>query len=94
MRLHGGFSRQKALLFNFLSAITAVLGTVAALFLGSLLPNFTDFLIPFGVGGFIYIAGSDLIPEIQREDNTMRSVLQVMVFVLGILVMWGLVLLE
>jgi len=85
--LHAGFSKQKALAMNFLSALAAVLGTVLALWLGDVTSTFTQILVPFAVGGFVYIAGSDLIPELHKHNGTSNSILQLLAFVLGILVM-------
>ncbi len=90
--LHSGFSKNKALLFNFLSALTAVLGAIIALYFNSLVENFEVLLVSFAVGGFIYIAGSDLIPELHHEEGTKNSIIQIIVFLLGILTM-GLLLL-
>lgn len=84
--LHGGFSRAKALLFNFLTALTAVLGAGVALFLGSI-EGFLGFLAPFAAGSFIYIAGADLIPELHKEVEVKRSFFQFLFFVFGILIM-------
>lgn len=92
--LHGGFSKGRALFFNFVIALTAVFGAVVSLLMGSLLENITSFLIPFTVGTFIYIAGSDLIPELHKEVNPKRSLLQLTAIVLGVLVMLSLLLLE
>jgi len=85
--LHGGFSRRKALLFNFFTALTAILGLVLAFTMSSMIENFTLFAIPFAAGGFIYIAGSDLIPEIHKEVKAKTSLISLGTFILGILVM-------
>jgi zinc and cadmium transporter len=92
--LHGGFSRVKALFFNFLSGLTAVLGAVIALFLQSSIANINSVLVPLAIGGFIYIAGSDLIPELHKEVDVQSSTWQVIAFVLGVLVMMALLLLD
>lgn len=92
--IYGGFSKSKALTFNFLTALTAVLGTFVALLLGFYLANFTVFLVPFAAGGFIYIAGSDLIPELHKEVKPLKSILELLVFILGVLVLLSLILLE
>jgi zinc and cadmium transporter len=88
--LQGGYSKKKALLFNFLISLTAVLGVVLALILGNYFENITSFLIPFAAGGFIYIAGADLIPELHREVKVRKSVLQLLFIILGIAVMYSL----
>jgi len=85
--LHGGFTKTKALFFNFLTALMAVLGAVIALAINSEFSNITVFLIPFAAGGFIYVAGSDLIPELHKVVQLKQSLLQLLAFVSGILVM-------
>jgi zinc and cadmium transporter len=85
--LHAGFSKAKALLFNFLSALTAVLGVVIAILIGTKIGGFTEFLVPFTAGGFIYIAGSDLIPELQKECAPSKSFIQLIALLLGIGIM-------
>ena len=92
--LHGGFSKWKALLFNFITALNAVVGAIVSLLLSSYVENMAVFLIPFAAGAFIYIAGSDLIPELHKEVKVERSLLQFIAIVLGVMVMLGLLLLE
>lgn len=93
--VHGGFSRGRALLVNFGSALLAVLGAVAALFLSGSVEGLELILVPIAAGGFIYIAGSDLIPELNKHSENIRlSIVQFISFVAGIAVMAGLLLLE
>jgi len=92
--IYGGFKKSKALFFNFLSAVTAILGALVSLGLGLYIEGFTVFLIPFAAGGFIYIAGSDLIPELQKEAKPSKSALQLTAFIFGILCLLSLVFLE
>jgi zinc and cadmium transporter len=54
----------------------------------------THYLVPFTVGAFIYIAGSDLIPELKKETLTYRSLLQFFALISGILIMVALTFLE
>ncbi|MEK6887250.1 MAG: ZIP family metal transporter [Nanoarchaeota archaeon] len=87
--LYSGYSKSKALLFNFLSAITSVVGAILVLALAGT-EQFT-FLIPFTVGGFIYIAGADLLPELHKEKYSFRTAFtQLIAMVAGITVMYGL----
>ncbi len=92
--IHGGFSKSKALILNFASALMAVLGACIALWLSSIADSTVAFLVPLAAGGFIYIAGSDLIPELHKHMRLRSSLLQVLTFLLGILVMAALLLLE
>ncbi len=92
--IHGGFGRKKALLFNFASALTAVLGVLVVWGLNFQTEDFTRLLIPFTAGGFLYIAGSDLIPELHKETAPAKSLLQFLGLLLGIGLMLGLTILE
>lgn len=82
--VYGGFSKAKALFFNFASALTAMLGTVLTLILGFKLTGIIPLIIPFTAGGFLYIAGSDLIPELHKETNLLKSGFQLLGLLLGI----------
>lgn len=83
--LYAGFERRKALLFNFLTALTAFLGAMTALSLSFFVEDLTRILIPFAAGNFIYIAGSDLIPELHAEETLSRTLIQTVAMVLGVL---------
>lgn len=85
--LHGGFSRGRALFMNFLVATVSVVGVVAALLLDQRVNDVQLLLAPFAAGGFIYIAGSDLIPELHKEVKVSKSLLQFAAFILGIAAM-------
>ncbi|MEK6898127.1 MAG: ZIP family metal transporter [Nanoarchaeota archaeon] len=88
--LRGGFSKIKAMILNFMSALLAVAGAVTSLILGGYIGNVQFIIIPIAIGGFIYIAGSDLIPELHKEFSVGKAFLQLISFVAGILVMVGL----
>jgi zinc and cadmium transporter len=92
--IHGGFSREKALIFNFLSALTAVAGVIFILLIGPKFMDLVSLLVPFTAGGFIYIAGSDLIPELHKETDLKKSAFQLLGLLLGIGVMLLLLLIE
>lgn len=86
--VYGGFSRVKALVFNFLSQVTCVIGGIVGFFL-SQTQEFTLVLLPFAAGGFIYIAASDLIPELHKEAELKKSMISFVFFIIGILFMFG-----
>ncbi|MDO8460769.1 MAG: ZIP family metal transporter [Nanoarchaeota archaeon] len=88
--VHGGFSQKKALFLNFISALFAVLGTILTLWLGTKIQNIQLILIPIAAGGFIYIAGSDLIPELHKHTGSGKfreSFFQLLAFLAGMIVM-------
>jgi len=92
--LKGGLTKKRALMFNFLSALTAVLGAIIILILGYRLQSLAIYLLPFAAGGFIYIAGSDLIPELHKEIKVSKTLVQLLALIVGIGLMYSLLLLE
>lgn len=86
--LYGGYERKKALVYNFLVQLTSVIGGIAGFFfLHS--PENVAFLLPFAAGGFIYIAASDLIPELHKEESLKKSMFSFAFFLIGILFLLG-----
>ena len=92
--LFGGLTVRKALLFNFLSATSAIVGAFLVLLAGPHLQEKILFLLPVTAGGFLYIAGSDLIPELKHETKIATSIGQLAAILLGIAVMASLLFLE
>ncbi len=87
--VYGGFKRMKALLFNFFSGLTAVLGGILGYLFAEASESAVLYLLPIAAGGFIYIAASDLVPEIKHGERGGRMILHFSVFVLGIAFMLG-----
>ena len=88
--LHGGFKVKKALFLNFLTALSAFIGAIVSLLLNNKIEHLTLFLVPFAAGNFIYIASSNLIPELHKETEIKKGLIQTITFLLGVLVMYGL----
>jgi len=85
--IHAGFTKKRALFYNFLSSLLAFLGAILVLIFGKPSDNFFLLILSFTAGGFLYLAGSDLIPELHKETAVWRSVMQLVGICLGILVM-------
>jgi len=92
--LYSGFNRRKALLANFAVASTALLGVLVGFYISEHVDNLISYLIPFAAGGFIYIAASDLMPEIRKETNQRKSLLSFGTFLIGVVIMYLTSLLE
>lgn len=86
--IHGGFSKIKALAYNFLSSLFAIAGTIIGYYLTSKISGLPGILLPLAAGGFIYIASCDLIPELHKEEDGKRSALIMVTFTLGIILMY------
>jgi zinc and cadmium transporter len=82
--LYSGFSKKKALLFNLLSAGTAIFGTLLGFFLINKLHGFTDFMIPFAAGNFLYIAASNLLPQLHRHCKLKDTLLHLFAICIGV----------
>jgi len=81
--IYGGLTKRKALIYNFLSQLTSVLGGILGYFYFSLKEH-SAFLLPIAAGGFIYIAISDLIPEIFKEKSLLRLIINLLFIILGL----------
>ncbi len=86
--VYGGFSKKKALFCNFLVALTAFGGAMLGYFLSERVSSFSFILLSVTSGGFIYIASTDLVPELHKENDLKRSSIAIVIFSLGILFMW------
>jgi zinc and cadmium transporter len=92
--LYAGYSKRKALFFNFVSALMAMIGAIIGIIFAEKSSIFAYLVIPVAVGGFLYIAGSDLIPEIHRQQENKFSFKNLAGIILGILMMYALTFLE
>jgi zinc and cadmium transporter len=92
--IYGGLPVKKALFFNFLSATLAIAGAIIAAAVGTCFHGFAVVLLPVTAGGFLYMAGSDLIPELQHDVKASTSLFQFLFILLGVLIMSLLVFIE
>jgi len=89
--LYGGFSKKKALLFNFISGMIALLGGLTAFFLSNTIDMFNLFFLAFSGGGFLYIASTELMPELIKEKDLKKSIVQALIFICGIILVISIV---
>jgi zinc and cadmium transporter len=80
--LRGGWKKNQALFFNFVSALTIVPGGIIAYFASSRID--TTFLLLFAAGNFLYIAASDLIPEVKARESLQTGLVHFVSFLLGV----------
>ena len=71
--IYSGMTRRRALLFNFLSAAVAIVGAIIGLLLSTKIDSFVSIVVPIAAGGFIYIAGANLIPELHKDCKFIDS---------------------
>ncbi len=85
--VYGGFKPSRALFMNFMTALTAVAGVITGYFTAGMLQGTLGYILPFAAGNFIYIAGSDLVPELHKEPKLSKAMLAFAVFVGGLILM-------
>jgi zinc and cadmium transporter len=89
--VHGGWSKRTALVYNFLSALTFLLGALAVYGIAAHVD--VTFLIPFAAGNFLYIGAADLIPEIKKGGDWRTNLIHFVAFCAGLVLLLGIPLL-
>ena len=85
--IYAGYSKKKALLMNFITALSAFLGAFMAIIFASKVESFSEFIVPFTAGGFVYIATADLLPELKKETAFTKSLFQLIAILIGLALM-------
>lgn len=88
LMLHKGLSKKKIILINILSASAALIGAILTYLTGDFLKNFLPAILALTAGLFIYIAASDLIPEIHHEKRKGFAFVESLLLLLGIVIIW------
>lgn len=86
--LHRGIPKMKVLFFNILSSLTALVGALVTYFLGDFTQNLLPVFLAVTGGFFIYIAASDLIPEIHHEDHQRFAYIESLMLLIGVLAIY------
>lgn len=92
--VHGGMSHGRALRFNVLSAACAFAGAVISLIAGPHLAGYSEAMLPVTAGGFIYLAGSTLIPDLLSHVQPKDFLKELAAMIAGIAIMVALTWLE
>ena len=83
--VHSGYSVKKSLIYNFLSACSAIFGAIITIAAENVFQNSGTYIIPLAAGGFIYLAGTDLLPELHKDKILKNSIVQLLAIFLGLL---------
>ena len=84
--LNAGFSRLRAYVFNLLCSLLAVAGGLLGYFTLDRASGLIPYVLVFASSGFIYIAVSDLMPQMQRRATVRESIPQVLLISLGVII--------
>ena len=92
--MKSGFSKQKAIFLNFLTALYGHPGRAGGLVAWGSVAGFLRVLLPLTAGSFIYIAGSDLVPQLHKDVKSARALVQFVAILTGVGLMLLIKLLE
>lgn len=84
--IYGGWKKGCALLFNFISGLTFLVGGIISYYLSYMLN--ISFLVALAAGSFIYIAASDLVPEVNKQDHSKSGMLNFVFFMIGVVMLY------
>jgi zinc and cadmium transporter len=84
--LNAGFSKRKAFVFNLISGMSAVVGGVIGFFVLDTMQELLPYALMIAAAGFIYIALSDLLPEMMRRSSLRQSLPQVLLIFAGVVI--------
>lgn len=84
--LNAGFTRRRAFLFNLLSGMAAVAGGIVGYFVLDSTQALLPYMLMVAAASFVYIALSDLLPEMMRRTSLMQSLPDVALVLLGVVV--------
>jgi zinc and cadmium transporter len=82
--LHAGYSRRRALALNVLCGLASLVGAAGSVLLVDVLPGMLPYLLALAAASFLYVAMSDLIPDLHdREGSGAAAIKQVLLVGLG-----------
>jgi zinc and cadmium transporter len=85
--VHAGWSKRRALAFNFASALTFLIGGWVAYALSGTFE--VTWLLPFAAGNFLYIATVDLMPALTEHPQASRKIVLTTTFTAGLAILWA-----
>jgi len=81
--VYAGMERRRALILNFLAAVSVVVGGVFGSFFIGAVDNLEGYMVAFSAGAFIFLSASELIPEMHEKNDRGRALIQLLVLILG-----------
>ena len=82
--LHGGLSKMRVFVYNLISSLATVIGAISIFVIGNRIESSIAFLIALVAGGLLYIAASDLLPQIAKEEHFLKVFIQIILLLAGI----------
>ena len=91
--IHSGFSKTKAIIANFVTALTSLLGVVLFYSFPSAREISTGLSV-FAAGALLYIALADMIPEVHENNHKKIDYMSLVFIILGMVLIGLLVFIE
>jgi zinc and cadmium transporter len=88
--VYAGFERKKALIYNFIAALSTVLGGFVGSYFIGMVQDLSGWMVAFSAGAFLFLSASELIPEIHDENNWKKSLIQVIFLIVGMFIVYSL----
>ena len=86
--IYSGYEKKKALMLNFLAALSSVAGGLLFYFFAGEVKGLEAYALAFTAGTFIYIASADMFPELHKEKNAKNSIVQLACVLFGAALIW------
>lgn len=86
--LHSGYSKKKAFIYNLISSSTTIPAAIIAYYILDSLESIVPFLLAISAASFIYIALSDLTPDLHQHTGLKYIVRQLIFITIGVLIMF------
>ncbi len=86
--VYAGMERRKALILNFLASVSVVVGGVFGAFFIGTVESLEGYMVAFSAGAFIFLSASELIPEMQEENDRAKALIQLLMLILGMLTIY------
>ncbi|MFC5476234.1 ZIP family metal transporter [Paraherbaspirillum soli] len=82
--LNAGFTRTRAYVYNLICSLMAVIGGLLGYFTLERGMEWIPYVLVFASSGFIYIAVSDLMPQMQRRSTLRETIPQIVLIAVGV----------
>ncbi|RJG07145.1 ZIP family metal transporter [Noviherbaspirillum cavernae] len=82
--LNAGFTRTRAYVYNLLCSLMAVIGGLLGYYTLERATDWIPYVLVFASSGFIYIAVSDLMPQMQRRATLRETIPQILLIMVGV----------
>jgi len=86
--LHSGLSKFKAYMWNIASSVATLLGALLSFYILSIMESLVPYVLAIAASSMIYVAISDLIPDLHEKTDTKDSIKQISLILLGVAVIY------